>query len=88
MQPTPPAPAIQAPAAETPAVPANMTAEQAAQILQQASDAKIRACLQEIDGVLNKHNCTLDLTMTIGTNGVVPRIRVLPRATPSNGTDA
>lgn len=71
---TPTAASVAAPNVELP----QMTAEQAQQVLQQASAAKAKACKEEVDSVLQKHGCVFDLSMTLTTQGVIPRIRIVP----------
>lgn len=59
-------------AAQTP------TAEQARQILLQEQTAKQEACMQEVDAVLRKHECSLDVQMLVTTRGVTPSVRIIP----------
>jgi hypothetical protein len=54
------------------------TADEARQILLQEQEATTRACMQEVDNVLRKHGCALDVSMTVTTRGVTPRITIIP----------
>jgi hypothetical protein len=67
--------------AQTPEAPAEqspMTADEARQILLQEQNAKANACMQEVDAVLRRHQCALDVQMTVTTRGCTPSIRVIP----------
>lgn len=57
---------------------AAVTAEDARRILLQEQTAKTEACMREVDEVLRKHGCSLDVSMTVTTRGVTPRITIIP----------
>lgn len=61
-----------------PAADPQPTAEQARQILLQEQEAKTQACMQEVDAVLRKHGCSLDVSMIVTTRGVTPSVRIIP----------
>jgi multidrug resistance efflux pump len=58
---------------------------EAQRLLQEAADQTIKACLADIDAVLKKHNCGLDITMEITARGNRPRLRVIPQPAPQDG---
>lgn len=57
---------------------AKPTADEARQILLQEQEATTRACMQEVDNVLRKHGCSLDVSMIVTTRGVTPRVSIIP----------
>lgn len=63
---------------ETAEAPAAPTAEQARQILLQEQTQKQEACMREVDEVLRRHECSLDVQMLVTTRGVTPTVRIIP----------
>ena len=57
-----------------------VTVEEARRMLLAEQNAKTEACVREVDAVLRKHGCALDVSMLVTTRGVQPNIRVIPRA--------
>jgi hypothetical protein len=57
---------------------AAVTAEDARRILLQEQTAKTEACMREVDEVLRKHGCSLDVSMVVTTRGVNPRVSIIP----------
>lgn len=56
-----------------------VTAEQAREVLLQEQNAKTEACMREVDMVLRKHGCALDVSMNVTMRGVTPTVRVIPQ---------
>lgn len=63
---------------QTPAAETKPTAEEARQILLQEQEVKTKTCMQEVDAVLRKHGCALDVSMVVTTRGVTPRVSIIP----------
>lgn len=61
-----------------PTVP-EVSIEDARRMLLQEQSAKTEACIREVDAVLKKHGCALDVSMTVTTRGVTPNIRIIPQ---------
>lgn len=40
-------------------------------------DERANRCREEVDTVLKKHNCTLDVTMLITMGGAIPNVKVV-----------
>lgn len=57
-----------------------VSAEDARRILREEQNAKTEACMREVDGVLRRHGCALDVSMTVTTRGVTPHVRVVPQS--------
>jgi hypothetical protein len=45
---------------------------------------KTQECGREIQALLDKYNCDLDISMVIGQRGVVPQVQVVPRVPRQN----
>lgn len=58
--------------------PKTMTAEEAERVLRSALDERIKTCQEEVDAVLKKHNCAVDISMLLTAQGCTPRLRVVP----------
>ena len=56
-----------------------VTVEEARRMLLAEQTAKTEACVREVDAVLRKHGCALDVSMLVTTRGVQPNIRVIPK---------
>jgi len=56
-----------------------VTVEEARRMLLQQQNARTEACVREVDAVLKKHGCALDVSMIVTTRGVRPNIQVIPR---------
>jgi len=62
-----------------PTVP-EVSIEDARRMLIQEQNAKTEACMREVDAVLRKHGCALDVSMNVTMRGVTPQVRVIPQA--------
>ena len=54
------------------------TSEEAREVLMQEQQANLQACRQEIDAVLEKHNCRLEAEMLLRAGQVIPRVQIVP----------
>jgi hypothetical protein len=53
--------------------------EDARRVLLAEQNAKMEACMREVDAVLRKHGCALDVSMNVTMRGVTPQVRVIPQ---------
>lgn len=65
---------------KNPAGSSELAVEEARRLLLAQQTAKTEACVKEIDAVLRKHGCSLDVSMLVTTRGVQPNVRVIPRS--------
>jgi hypothetical protein len=56
-----------------------VSVDDARKMLLQEQNAKIEACAREVDAVLRKHGCSLDVSMTVSARGSQPNIRIIPQ---------
>lgn len=53
------------------------TPEEAREVLAQTQQEQVQACRQEIDAVLEKHNCRLDASMLLRAGQVIPQVQIV-----------
>lgn len=64
---------------ETPKIEApTVTPDDARRVLLEEQQTKTAACQTDIDSVLRKHGCSLDVQMLVTTRGVQPSVIILP----------
>ena len=51
--------------------------EDAREVLAQDQQANLQACREEVDAVLEKHNCRLEASMLLRAGQVIPRVTVV-----------
>ena len=61
------------------------TGKKEAEILQKAQEIqqkklqeRVQKCSDEVAAILKKHNCTLDISMTISQRGNQPNVQIIP----------
>lgn len=55
----------------------NGNVTEARALLAQEQQTRIAACQVELEAVLQKHNCQLDVTVVLRANSVTPQIRIV-----------
>ena len=65
--------------AETKVASSAVSADEAKAALIKEKQDRIQACGQEIQSALMNHNCELDVSMTIGTRGIMPNINIIAK---------
>jgi len=56
------------------------TAIEAKEVLRKEQEQRVQNCTNEINQVLGRYNCMMDISITINGNGtIVPNIRITPR---------
>lgn len=48
-------------------------------IIQQEAKERIEICTQEINEILTKNKCQLDVSMNLSNRGIVPQIQIIPK---------
>jgi hypothetical protein len=64
-----------------------ISAKEAHRILKEEQQAQLDACQKEVEAVLERYNCTLDLSMVINHRGAAPILRYVmrpPKTEPKN----
>lgn len=56
-----------------------LTTEDAKAILLDDIKGKVTECRKEIQTVLDKHKCKLDVTVTLTSKQIIPKIEVIPK---------
>jgi hypothetical protein len=62
-----------------------LSVEDAKRLLIQQRDADMRACMDEINAVLDKYGLALQLAMIITSQGNVPQLTLVPASQPQGG---
>ena len=53
--------------------------QEASQLLQEEQAELIKKCTLEINEVLNKYDCIIDVAMLITSQGSLPQVNIIPR---------
>ncbi len=53
--------------------------QKASQLLQEEQAELIKKCTLEINEVLNKYSCTIDVAMLITSQGSLPQVSIIPK---------
>lgn len=53
--------------------------QEAQQLLQEQNKKKIDACMNEINQVLEKHGCMIDVAMVVTAQGNRPIVNIIPK---------
>lgn len=51
--------------------------EQARVLLQKEREERVKTCQDEIQAVLDKHHCTLDVSVVLRVGQVIPQVQVI-----------
>ena len=51
--------------------------EDAREVLAQDQQANLELCRQEVDAVLEKHNCRLEAVMLLTARGNIPQVKIV-----------
>ena len=56
----------------------NITTAEARELLQAEQAERVNACRQELEALLDKHGCRLDVAVMLRTNSVTPHLQIVP----------
>lgn len=62
----------------TPVEKDEVNADQAREILNRATQAKVAACSKDIQKVLNEHDCHIDVAVLVTKHGNFPQLKIVP----------
>lgn len=57
----------------------HLTASQAKAILQQEAQQRVEACQAEIQTILDKYQCTIDVVVILRANQVIPQVQIISK---------
>ncbi len=57
----------------------DISTEEAEQVLKEETEKRAEVCRKEVQEILDKNNCVIDIAMILTVKGNIPKIQIVPK---------